>query len=86
MNPHYGEYYRTKGKEPPAEWDKPNPIFFLALENVEFCFTLGFDPLRIDEDLGNKILEKALSCLKGGLEILGLGGKKRKGYGWFEAD
>jgi len=86
MNSHYGEYYRTKGKEPPAEWDKPNPIFFLALENVEFCFTLGFDPLRVDEDLGNKILEKALACLKGGLEIFGLGGKKRKGYGWFEAD
>ncbi len=85
MNPHYWEYYRSKGKKPPAEWDNPNPIFFLALENVRFCFSLGFDPLRIDKNEGKKILKEALSYLKDGLEMFGLGAKKRKGYGWFDS-
>ena len=83
MNPHYGEYYRNKGQKPAVEWDKPNPIFFLTLEDVEFCFTVGFDPLRLDEREGKEKLEKVVSCLKGGLEMFGLGGKRRKGYGWF---
>ncbi len=83
MNPHYGEYYRNKGQKPAVEWDKPNPIFFLALENVEFCFAVGFDPLILDEKEGNEILKKVFSYLKGGLEMFGLGGKRRKGYGWF---
>ena len=84
MNPHYGEYYRSKGKNGAVDWDKPNPIFFLTLEGVKFCFIVGFDPLKLNEMEGKKKLEKVVSCLKGGLELFGLGGKRRKGYGWFE--
>ncbi|EDP75975.1 type III-B CRISPR module RAMP protein Cmr6 [Hydrogenivirga sp. 128-5-R1-1] len=84
MNPHYGEYYKSQGKNPALDWDKPNPIFFLTLEGVEFCFTVGFDPMRLDEEKGKEKLGKVVSCLRGGLEMFGLGGKRRKGYGWFE--
>ena len=84
MNPHYGEYYKSKGKNPPADWDKPNPIFFLVLEGVRFRFSIGYDPLRLEEKEGEELLDIAISCLKRGLEIYGLGAKRRKGYGWFE--
>ena len=84
INPHYGEYYKSKGEKPAVDWDKPNPIFFLTLENVEFCFTIGFDPLKLNKDNGKALLEKVSSYLKWGLEMFGLGSKRRKGYGWFE--
>ena len=84
MNPHYREYYRSKGEKEAVDWDRPNPIFFLTLEGVKFCFTVGFNPLKLNEEEGKEKLEKVASCLKGGLELFGLGGKKRKGYGWFE--
>jgi len=84
--PHYKEYYSTKGSKPPADWDNPNPIFFLTIEDVSFRFTIGCDPLRA-KAMGindNKLLDEVISYLKEGLATFGLGAKKRKGYGWFE--
>lgn len=83
MNPHYVKYYAEKGKEPPADWYNPTPIFFLALEDIEFVFTIGYDPLRLGKEEGDKLIEKAVSYLRKGLEMYGMGAKKRKGYGWF---
>ncbi len=81
MNPHYSEYYTTEGKEPPADWHEPTPIHFLAISGcVSFKVCLGYAPFgKPRED----ILEIVEKLLKAGLGNFGVGGKKRKGYGWF---
>ena len=81
MNNHYGEYYSGKGKKPPADWYNPNPVFFLTLKDVTFIFHIGVE--KHTED-GEYLLNEALELLKEGLELFGLGAKRRKGYGWFE--
>ncbi len=78
MNPHYSEYYRTSGKSGFKEWENPVPVFFLTLEGLKFKFIIASE----DEEL----LSKAKEYLRKGLEIFGIGAKKRKGYGWFEID
>jgi CRISPR-associated protein Cmr6 len=84
MNPHYQEYYQDSSKKPPADWYNPIPIFFLTVEEVEFTFLIGYDPLRVNKKKGDELLEEAVELLKKGLETYGLGGKRRKGYGWFD--
>ncbi len=79
MNPHYSEYYSDKGKEPPVEWESPKPIFFLTLENTKFIFRIC-----LKNSAEKKYLEEVKDLLKTGLETFGVGGKRRKGYGWFE--
>ncbi len=81
MNNHYGEYYSEKGKKPPADWYNPNPVFFLTLKDVTFIFHIGVE--KHIED-GEDLLNEASKLLKEGLELFGLGAKRRKGYGWFE--
>ncbi|MCS6958136.1 MAG: type III-B CRISPR module RAMP protein Cmr6 [Aquificaceae bacterium] len=82
MNPHYPEYYRSQGKEPPADWDSPVPVKFLTIaQGVVFRFCLGFAPLGGVAD--RRLLGDAEHLLKVGLENFGVGGKRRKGYGWF---
>lgn len=82
MNPHYAPYYQKD--ELPGDWHNPTPIHFLVVkEGVEFEVCLSYLPLNpthIDESL----LELAKELLRVGLENFGVGGKKRKGYGWFE--
>ncbi|HID66153.1 MAG TPA: type III-B CRISPR module RAMP protein Cmr6 [Aquificaceae bacterium] len=80
MNPHYSEYYSNKGEKPPIEWENPIPIFFLTLEDVEFCFKICLGDSLTE---GKKYLEEARELLIKGLETFGVGGKRRKGYGWF---
>ncbi len=80
MNPHYSEYYSNKGKEQPVEWANPKPIFFLTLEDVEFSFRIC---LKDSLTEGKRYLEKARELLIKGLQTFGVGGKRRKGYGWF---
>ena len=47
MNNHYSDYYDGKGSKPPADYDNPNPIFFLTLKNKDtntpctFQFIIG---------------------------------------------
>jgi len=39
INAHYGEYYTSEGKTPPADYLSPNPIFFLCVRaNTPFQF------------------------------------------------
>lgn len=81
MNPHYSEYYGEKGKEPPADWYNPVPIHFLTVaEGVKFKVCLDSLPLAEESQ---DLLEKIEILLKVGLENFGVGGKRRKGYGWF---
>jgi CRISPR-associated protein Cmr6 len=84
MNPHYSEYYGEKGKKPPADWYNPVPIHFLTVsEGVKFKVCLAHAPLSEEDE---SLLEKVKVLLKVGLENFGVGGKKRKGYGWFKVE
>lgn len=42
MNPHYPQYY--SGKNPPSDWQKPNPIHFLTVEKTKFRFVILIHP------------------------------------------
>ncbi len=76
MNPHYQEYYSSKGGTPPADYLSPNPILFLAVgSGVPFQFTL-MAPRNY-----KSLLDIAGSWLKSALEIMGIGGKTQVGYG-----
>lgn len=74
MTPHYGDYY--KGIAPPADWQSPNPILFLTVEETEFQFMLG-----CKEDDKN-LLETALKWLEKALQNKGIGAKTAVGYGY----
>lgn len=95
MNPHYGEYYSDK--EPPGDYLKPNPIFFLSIVNASFRFCLwiedrkdikleNFDESKLIEGLEKKqtISQFIKTILPEALEMLGIGAKTAVGYGRFE--
>lgn len=73
MNVHYPEYY--SGNKPPADWQNPNPIKFLTLENAKFRFIV------LSREKG--LLEKAKELLKEALQNHGIGAKTSLGYGIF---
>ncbi len=84
MNPHYSEYYQDKlGKNPPANWLSPVPIYFLTVaKDCEFTFAVGWRTLRA----GNEVDELHLIAkewLNAGLKNLGAGAKTSAGYGYF---
>lgn len=73
MNVHYPDYYSRN--EPPADWQNPNPIKFLTVEDASFTFYL------ISKD--TELLNKAKILLKEALEEQGIGAKTSIGYGIF---
>jgi len=77
MNPHYPDYY--SGKEPPTDWQSPNPIKFLTVEKTKFTFYLCLKPSE-----GSQLLEKAKILLEDSLKNYGIGAKNALGYGLFE--
>ncbi len=82
MNPHYTPYYQKN--ELPGDWHNLTPIHFLAVsEGVSFRVCLSYTPVNPVESKPD-LVEIAKELLKVGLEKFGVGGKKRKGYGWFE--
>jgi CRISPR-associated protein Cmr6 len=80
MTPHYDEYYRSQGRIHPADYLSPNPIHFLTVrKGTAFIFSIA----SCDSGLS----AHAWHWLKGGLSLLGAGGKTRVDYGRFmEAD
>lgn len=74
MNVHYPEYY--SGDNPPADWQNPNPIKFLTVENTKFQFYL------LSRE--NSLLNIAERLLKEALKEHGIGAKTSLGYGIFE--
>jgi len=74
MNVHYRGYY--DGKEDPGDWMDPNPIFFLAVENLRYLFALA--------SKDKSLAEKALNMLKEALKNIGIGAKTSAGYGYFD--
>lgn len=64
MNPHYPDYYKETGDEkpetPPANWQSPNPVKFLAVApGVEFRFAVGWRKAPIDVTPLETLPEKA---------------------------
>ncbi len=77
MTPHYPDYY--SGDKPPADWQQPKPINFLAVDRgTKFKFYL----LSKDE----KILEQSKKWLEEALKEFGIGAKTSVGYGYFEIE
>ncbi|MCS7189830.1 MAG: type III-B CRISPR module RAMP protein Cmr6 [Bacteroidia bacterium] len=73
MNPHFPNYYSSKGKNPPAEWDSPIPIYFLTVPaGTRFLFAIEAD---------SSVQAQALRWLDIALTQLGIGAKTTLGYG-----
>lgn len=82
MNPHYPNYYR--GEEPPAAWQDPRPVYFLALKpGLRFAFAVGWRGSLDKEGFSRRRL--AVEWLQKGLQELGAGAKTSAGYGYFTA-
>jgi len=77
MTPHYSKYYGEK--EFPADWDSPNIIKFLAIEDASF--QLGIIPRSKNME---KEIDLTYKWLKEAFEILGIGAKTAVGYGRYE--
>ena len=72
MNPHYPDYYQ--GDEPPANWQSPQPVFFLTLgAKSRFLFAVG-----------GKQCELAAQWLERALGEMGVGAKTSAGYGYWD--
>lgn len=77
LNPHYQDYYSTKGKIPPADYLSPVPITFLAVdEGSKFFFSIATQ--------NNDLLEETTKILIYALKIHGIGAKTNTGYGILE--
>jgi CRISPR-associated protein Cmr6 len=78
MNPHYPNYYRTQGQNPPADWESPNPVFFLTVTKTHYRFAIA-----ARSEQGNRLLDLAKKWLKGALADLGIGAKTSADYGYW---
>jgi len=80
MNPHYPNYYRTPEKNLPADWESPNPVFFLTVSKTPYRFAIASRSGQ-----GNHLLDLAEKWLKEALKELGIGAKTSADYGyWYE--
>jgi CRISPR-associated protein Cmr6 len=79
MNPHYPNYYRTQGQNPPADWESPNPVFFLTVTETLYRFAIA-----ARSEQGNRLLDLAEKWLKGALADLGIGAKISADYGYWQ--
>lgn len=71
MNPHYPDYYQ--GNEPPANWQSPQPVFFLTLGAAStFWFAVGGEEK-----------DRAAEWLLAALDQMGAGAKTSAGYGYW---
>jgi CRISPR-associated protein Cmr6 len=79
MNPHYPNYYCTQGQNPPADWESPNPVFFLTVTETTYRFAIA-----ARSEQGNRLLDFAEKWLKGALADLGIGAKTSADYGFWD--
>jgi CRISPR-associated protein Cmr6 len=77
MNPHYPNYYKPE-KNPPADWESPNPVFFLTVTETHYRFAIA-----ARSEQGNRLLDLAEQWLKGALADLGIGAKTSADYGYW---
>ncbi len=80
MTPHFGEYYKSNGKEAPNDADNPIPVTYLSVnEGVLFIFAIGLRnnaPPRTPRGDAKELLREAL-------QVMGIGAKTAAGYGIF---
>ena len=80
INPHYPDYYRdSSGNIPPADWQSPNPVFFLTVP-AGTRFVTALQP-RCPSDKDD--VQIARDLLFEALRNLGAGSKTAVGYGLF---
>lgn len=78
INPHYPSYYKDQSN-PPADYDSPIPVFFLAVApNQRFNFYLAPRP---GGGATTDHVNQAKELLTEALSMLGSGGKTAVGYG-----
>ena len=91
MNNHFPDYYEEKA--PPADYQNPRPIKFLAVKDTKFKFFIGLKKnIKLDnlekfddnERIINKehLLEYTTNLLKEAFELNGIGAKTSIGYGY----
>lgn len=78
MNPHWVTYYGGRENVPPAEYIRPNPIFFLTI-GKESPFLFGVASISKDETA----VKQGITWLQQGLQDLGVGAKTANGYGYW---
>jgi CRISPR-associated protein Cmr6 len=85
VNNHHPKYYQgNDDRDPPDDFEDPNPVSFLAVAaGAEFEFAVG---LRQRESADPRLLALARQWLDGALTMLGAGAKTNAGYGCFQAD
>lgn len=87
MNPHYPQYYQ--GDEPPANWQSPQPVFFLTLnKDSRFLFAVSaknFGKPAKDSD-AQAAYQLAAKWLQAALQEMGAGAKTSAGYGFWNVD
>ena len=86
MNPHFTEYYQSSEQQRKREgifligdFHTPKPIFFLTVKEAKFYLPYKVKESRLLEK--NQLIE---SLLKEGFSFFGIGGKRRKGYGYLK--
>lgn len=83
LTKHHPGYYEEQNPTPPADYDEPVPVTFLAVPaGVEFEFIVAMGEARPGED--GDPLANAQALLSETLSLAGLGAKTRKGYGLFQ--
>jgi CRISPR-associated protein Cmr6 len=84
INPHYSKYYQGSEKELPTNWQKPMPVYFLAVgAKNTFRFAIGWRSSPCNSKPDTNLQNQAVDWLKFGLFNLGLGAKTSAGYGYF---
>ncbi|MBE2183846.1 MAG: type III-B CRISPR module RAMP protein Cmr6 [Anaerolineae bacterium] len=81
MTPHFGEYYKSSGKEAPNDADKPIPVTYLAVNaGIAFHFAIGLRKNAPPETPRGD----ARAMLYDALYYMGIGAKTAAGYGIFK--
>ncbi len=89
MNVHYPKYYRGEGNYA-ADWESPNPVFFLTVVDTEFQGAIIVNKRFFNRLKGNstyyenKLAEEGIELLKSALENHGIGAKTSVGYGYLK--
>ncbi|MEV4511591.1 type III-B CRISPR module RAMP protein Cmr6 [Dactylosporangium sp. NPDC049525] len=78
LTPHFGGYYADRsGTVPPAEYNNPVPVSYLAVTAATFLATLIGPADAVD---------KAQELLTAAVDDLGVGAKTAAGYGYLDAE
>lgn len=89
VNPHYGKYYSSDGRTPPADYLNPVPSNFLTVKaGIPFLFAVAARPSAGTGSTGfppRVLVAAAREWLASALQDRGVGGKTRVGYGTFGA-